>query len=160
MIYLITFITLSISLYFGIKKYIEFDKRNKSIKRKKDSLNTLNDFLDLIDENIIKQLRDSLKITNESDYIQQIEKLRQSSNLKRKYGNELAQNLEEEKWAIGMTKEQLIDAKGEPTKTENDVVRKIVKSKFGAFAQNKEKTTLYYGDAKFVFIDGKLENYG
>lgn len=160
MIYLILLLTCSIALYFGIKKYIEFDKKNKSIKRKKDSLNTLNDFLDLIDESKINELKDTLKVTNESDYIQQVDKLRQSSNLKRKYGNELAQNLEEEKWALGMTKEQLMDAKGEPTKVENDVVRKIVKSKFGAFAQTKEKTTLYYGDAKFVFIDGKLENYG
>ena len=160
MIYLILLLTCSIALYFGIKKYIEFDKKNKSIKRKKDSLNTLNDFLDLIDESKINELKDTLKATNESDYIQQVDKLRQSSNLKRKYGNELAQNLEEEKWALGMTKEQLMDAKGEPTKVENDVVRKIVKSKFGAFAQTKEKNTLYYGDAKFVFIDGKLENYG
>lgn len=63
-----------------------------------------------------------------------------------KYGYEIAQKIIDHKYWIGMTKEQLIDAKGEPTKIETEQLK------------TKTKETFIYGYKSsgdyFVFENG------
>ena len=68
-------------------------------------------------------------------------------NLETKYGLEIADKLFYKKYFIGMTEEQLIDAKGRPNKIEEEILK------------TKTKKTFIYGAKSsgdyFVFEDGK-----
>ncbi len=78
------------------------------------------------------------------------EKLRQDG-LKEKYGEELADKLIKGEYFIGMTEEQLIDSKGDPTKIEQEVMK--TKTKMIYIYGNKNS-----GDV-FTFVNGELERF-
>jgi predicted RND superfamily exporter protein len=63
-----------------------------------------------------------------------------------KYGEEIGWKLLKQEYWVGMTKEQLVDANGEPTQTETEVLK------------TKTKETLIYGNKSsgdyFVFENG------
>jgi hypothetical protein len=68
-----------------------------------------------------------------------------------KYGEIEGQKIYNNEYFIGMTEEQLIDSKGNPTKIETEVFKKSTKKIY--IYGNKSS-----GDV-FNFIDGKLERF-
>ncbi len=71
--------------------------------------------------------------------------------LTKKYGDELGVKILNQEFFIGMTEEQLIDSKGEPTKIETEILK------------TKTKKIYIYGNKNsgdvFNFVDGKLERF-
>lgn len=91
------------------------------------------------------------KTMNSSHIKKIIDQHERRLSLIEKYGKEEAEKIFNHQYWIGMTEEQVIDAKGQPTKIENEVLK------------TKTKKTLIYGTKSggdvFVLVEGKVERF-
>jgi len=146
------------------------DKDQIASKIKSMPLNKATEFIDTTIEkfSLIDSISDLKQhISNYSDLISSLEiadiidvrrtvisaraQIERSLRLEEKYGEEIAQKLIDQNYFLGMTEEQLIDSKGEPTKIETEVMK------------TKTKVIYIYGNKSsgdvFNFVNGELERF-
>jgi hypothetical protein len=111
-----------------------------------DSLEDVRDNIENYDELVSKLSNQDLYDVKKS-----IAKVRHQVLLMKKYGLEIGSKLINHQYFLGMTIEQLVDCKGNPTKIEQEVLK------------TKTKTIYIYGNKSsgdvFVFVDGELERF-
>lgn len=155
MIFVILFL---ISLVFALITIFYFFKSRKVLTKRNQKYLELRKWRGVIDDKSLSDLK--WKIKSEVEFESLHKKLSERIVLNKKWGVEVTKKLESADWFIGMTCDQLIDVKGEPSDKVDDEIRKVVRSKFGTFADVKKKSTWTYSDgSKFIFVNSKLENW-
>lgn len=118
-------------------------------KEKNDSINLLKKLK--IDKYKQYNLNDIQNANSKYELKNIFKELQRSLTLLNKYGNEIGNSLINHEYFIGMTIEQLIDCKGNPTNIETEVLK------------TKTKITYIYGNKNsgdvFVFVNGILERF-
>jgi hypothetical protein len=112
---------------FKLNKKLEFDPNGESIIDIINSKDSLYDFYDIV------------------------QKLKRPVNLLTKYGTDIGNKLIKHEYFLGMSTEQLIDCKGEPTKIEKEELRTKVNEIY--IYGNKSS-----GDV-FTFVDNQLQRF-
>lgn len=111
-----------------------------------DGLDKYSDVFDNIPD--VKKQIEPQSIDNVRLIIKQVER---HKGLIDKYGEEIADRLVKHDYFLGMTEEQLLDCKGQPTKIEREEMK--TKTKIIYIYGNKSS-----GDV-FVFVNGVLERF-
>jgi hypothetical protein len=127
---------------------IVFFSNNKEKKEYEKTKNRLYSIKEQVSEktfNSLLNIKTSTELNLKIDVV--LNEINRYKNLETKYGVENAEKLFYHKYFIGMTEEQLIDAKGNPSKIEEEILK------------TKTKKTYIYGAKSsgdyFVFEDGK-----
>lgn len=151
-ILLLVFLFISLSVAYAIYKKFEIQRSRQKEKLEKERLLSL-----LTKEHLltgeIEQLEDLVndENTSPSKFEVIVNSLLKRKNLLDKYGSDIGAALYNGNYFIGMTEEQLIDSKGQPTKIETENLK------------TKTKRIFIYGNKNsgdvFNFVDGKLERF-
>jgi hypothetical protein len=127
-------------------------KKNKEKLETERKTNLLNEFDSLKDQ--IKDsegLRKELITKSADEFEKNMNNIKRQLYLFNKYGQEEGMKMYKGEYWIGMTEEQIIDAKGQPTKVETEVLK------------TKTKRILIYGNKNsgdvFSFVNGTLEHF-
>ncbi len=135
------------------KRRIEIDRLNKEEKekQKRKIYEILSKFTMDDSDLIFMESHITHELYSVNEYNKMAESLLKKYFLIEKYGVDLGVSLFQEKYFIGMTEEQLIDSKGNPTKIETEKLK------------TKTKNIFIYGNKNsgdvFNFVDGKLERF-
>lgn len=155
MIFLILFFLV---ILFSVTAFFYFSKHRKELVKRNQEYLELRQWRGVLDDKSLSDLK--WKIRSEVEFQSFYKKLSERITLNKKWGVEVTKKLESAEWFFGMTCEQLVDVKGEPSDKVDDEIRKVVRSKFGTFADVKKKSTWTYSDgSKFIFVNSKLENW-